>query len=45
VVIGVSANNSESIQESINCLPGYSLDSVGWHADDGNLYKDGQVIK
>jgi len=26
-------------------MPGYTLDSVGYHGDDGKLYKDGQVLR
>jgi hypothetical protein len=34
VSIGVTATNTNTL------LPGYSLNSIGWHGDDGKLYKD-----
>jgi hypothetical protein len=26
-------------------VPGYQLNSIGWHGDDGKLYKDGQMFQ
>ena len=42
VVVGVA---SSGLQDSSMMMPGYALDSVGWHGDDGRLYKDGQVVQ
>ena len=26
-------------------MPGYTLGSIGWHGDDGKLFKDGQIVQ
>lgn len=30
--------------EADEALPGYSHGSLGWHGDDGMLYRDGEAI-
>lgn len=37
VAIGLSVNSMT--------VPGYQLNSIGWHGDDGKLYKDGQMFQ